>query len=93
MMARIVRGGLIQCSNPINDEARSVPEIQAAMFAKHIPFIEEAGKRGVHVLCLQEIFNGPYFCPASRRAGTTRPSPSPARRSTRWRPTRASTAW
>jgi N-carbamoylputrescine amidase len=26
--------------------------------------IEEAAKRGVQILCLQEIFNGPYFCPS-----------------------------
>jgi beta-ureidopropionase len=63
-MARIVRGGLIQCSNPINDETRPVKEIQAAALEKHIPWIEKAGKAGVQVLCLQEIFNGPYFCPS-----------------------------
>ena len=34
-MARIVKCGLIQCSNPINDESRPVPEIQQAMFDKH----------------------------------------------------------
>jgi N-carbamoylputrescine amidase len=33
------------------------------MLEKHLPFIEEAGKRGVQILCMQEIFNGPYFCP------------------------------
>ncbi len=59
-----VRCGLIQCSNPINDESRPVAEIQQAMYEKHIPFIEEAGKKGVQILCLQEIFNGPYFCPS-----------------------------
>lgn len=63
-MARSVRGGLIQCSNPINDERKTVKEIQAAALAKHLPLIEEAGKRGVQLLCLQEIFNGPYFCPS-----------------------------
>ena len=62
--SRIVRCGLIQCSNPINDESRPVAEIQEAMFAKHEPMIEEAGAKGVEILCLQEIFNGPYFCPS-----------------------------
>jgi beta-ureidopropionase len=62
-MARSVKCGLIQCSNPINDESRSVAEIQSAMFDKHLPFIHDAGKRGVKILGLQEIFNGPYFCP------------------------------
>ena len=63
-MARMLRGGLIQCANPINDESRPVAEIQAACFEKHVPMIEDAGARGVQVLCLQEIFNGPYFCPS-----------------------------
>lgn len=61
-MARIVRGGLIQCANPTTDG--TLDEIRNAMFEKHIPFIEEAGKKGVQVLCLQELFNGPYFCPS-----------------------------
>ena len=64
---RIVRSGLIQCSNPLNDETRSVAEIQEAMFQKHLPLIEQAGQRGVQILCLQEIFNGPYFCPSQDR--------------------------
>ncbi|MBL8600714.1 MAG: acyltransferase [Myxococcales bacterium] len=62
-MARIVRSGLIQCKNPINDESRSVAEIQRAALDAHLPFVEEAAAKGVKILCLQEIFNGPYFCP------------------------------
>ncbi len=63
-MSQIVRCGLIQCSNPINDESVPVAEIQQAMLEKHLPFIDEAGKKGVQILCLQEIFNGPYYCPS-----------------------------
>jgi N-carbamoylputrescine amidase len=63
-MSDIVRCGLIQCANPINDESRPVAEILEAAFQAHIPFIEEAGEKGVQILCLQEIFNGPYFCPS-----------------------------
>ena len=63
-MARKVLSGLIQASNPINDENKPVAEIQAAMLEKHLPMIHDAGKKGVQILCLQEIFNGPYFCPA-----------------------------
>ena len=40
---RVVKCGLIQASNPINDESRPVSEIQSAMFEKHLPMIEEAG--------------------------------------------------
>jgi beta-ureidopropionase len=66
-MARKVISGLIQASNPINDESKPVAEIQAAMLEKHLPMIHEAGKNGVQILCLQEIFNGPYFCPGQDR--------------------------
>jgi len=61
-MARTVRAGLIQCSDAKSEG--SVKEIQEAMFEKHLPFLEQAAQRGVQVLCLQEVFNGPYFCPA-----------------------------
>lgn len=63
-MARNVIGGLIQCSNPLNDPNATVPQVRDAMFEKHLPFIEDAGKKGVQILCLQEVFNGPYFCPS-----------------------------
>ena len=63
-MPRNVRCGLIQCANPLNDESASVAEIKEAAYNAHLPFIEEAGKNGVQVLCLQEIFDGPYFCPS-----------------------------
>ncbi len=63
-MARNVVGGLIQMSNPINDPNVPVKKVADAMVEKHLPMIEEAGKKGVQILCLQEIFNGPYFCPS-----------------------------
>jgi len=62
--SEIVRCGLIQVANPINDESRPVAEIKAAMVEAHLPYIHEAGKKGVQILCLQEIFDGPYFCPS-----------------------------
>ena len=66
-MPRKLIGGLIQCSNPINDESQPVEKVKQAMLDKHVPLIEEAGRKGVQVLCLQEIFNGPYFCPGQDR--------------------------
>ncbi|MCB9544221.1 MAG: nitrilase-related carbon-nitrogen hydrolase [bacterium] len=78
-MSQIVKCGLIQCSNPLNDESRPVAEIQEAAFQKHLPFIHEAGKQGVQILCLQEIFNGPYFCPSQdpRWYAAAEPVPGP----------------
>ena len=61
-MARIVKGGLIQVANAKSEG--SVQEICKAMLEKTLPFIDKAGKAGVQMLCLQEVFNTPYFCPA-----------------------------
>lgn len=38
------------------------------MFQKHLSYIDDAGKQGVQILCLQEIFNTPYFCPGQDKA-------------------------
>ena len=78
-MPRLVKCGLIQCSNVINDENEPIEKIQQAMFDKHIPFIEKAGKDGVQILGLQEIFNGPYFCPSqdAHWYGAAEPVPGP----------------
>jgi len=62
-MARNVTVGLIQCATPF-DPSWSIEKIKKDAFDRHVPMIEEAGKKGVQILGLQEIFNGPYFCPS-----------------------------
>ncbi len=71
--------GVIQASNPINDESVPVAKIQEAALEKHLPMIDEAGEQGVEILCLQEIFNGPYFCPSQdeRWYDAAEPIPGP----------------
>jgi len=59
-MPRIVKCAHIQATNATHEG--SPAEIKEAMIQKHLPMIEEAGKKGVRILCLQEIFHGPYFC-------------------------------
>ena len=78
-MSQVVKCGLIQMANPINDESVPVADIQKAMLDKHLPMIDEAGKKGVQILCLQEIFNGPYFCPGQdvRWYDAAEPIPGP----------------
>jgi N-carbamoylputrescine amidase len=34
------------------------------MLDAHLPLIEQAGQAGVQVLCFQEVFTQPYFCPS-----------------------------
>ena len=67
-MPRNIKSGLIQMSLPMTEGEGTIAEIKKAMFEKHIPFIEDAGKQGVQILCLQEIFNTPYFCPGQDSA-------------------------
>ncbi|HEX9656721.1 MAG TPA: nitrilase-related carbon-nitrogen hydrolase [Bacteroidota bacterium] len=60
-MPRPVKCGLIQCS--LSESAdKPIEVIKKSMIDKHVGFIEKAGKQGVQILCLQEIFYGPYFC-------------------------------
>ncbi|MBY0449239.1 MAG: acyltransferase [Cyanobacteria bacterium] len=60
---RKVRVGLIQMANKAPTEA-SCEEHRKAMIEAHIPLIEKAGQQGVQMLCFQEVFTGPYFCPS-----------------------------
>ena len=59
----IVKAGLIQMS--LKGETEMAPnQIRAKMLEAHLPLIDQAGKDGVQVLCFQEVFTQPYFCPS-----------------------------
>ena len=58
-----LKGGLIQMGLK-GDTSMSPEEIRKKMLDAHIPLIDEAGKQGVQVLCFQEVFTQPYFCPS-----------------------------
>ena len=60
-MARIVRAGLIQAG--VGAEApQELDRLKKYMIDKHVSLIEQAAGEGIEVVCLQELFNGPYFC-------------------------------
>ena len=61
-MARIARCGLIQARCEWSPEKVALSEIRNKMVAKHEKLIAAAAKRNVQILCLQELFYGPYFC-------------------------------
>jgi len=67
-MPRIVRGGLIQATL-CEPTTSPVARIRSAMIDKHVALIAEAAGKGAEVVCLQELFYGPYF---------------PAEQETRW---------
>ena len=76
-MARKVKSGLIQMSLALTEGEGTIDEIKEAMIGKHIPYIEAAGKQGVQILCLQEIFTTPYFCPGQDDAWYAAAEPVP----------------
>ena len=59
----IVKAGLIQMALKAGTD--NDPEvIRDAMIEAHLPLIDAAGQQGVNVLCFQEVFTQPYFCPS-----------------------------
>ena len=60
-MSRIVRCSLIQTKS-VEIAERSLAEIKQSMIDKHVPLIQKAAATGSQIVCLQEIFYGPYFC-------------------------------
>ncbi len=61
-----VKCGLIQMGLK-GDGSMQPGEIRERMIEAHIPYIEDAGNEGVQVLCFQEVFTQPYFCPSQDR--------------------------
>jgi N-carbamoylputrescine amidase len=61
-----VKCGLIQMA--LKGDGTMEPDvIRDRMIEAHIPYIEDAGKQGVQILCFQEVFTQPYFCPSQDR--------------------------
>lgn len=72
----MLRGGLIQMGLKCSTEAPP-DEIRRVMIEAHTPLIEEAGRKGVQVLCFQELFTQPYFCPSQDRRWYAAAEPIP----------------
>ncbi|HOA74067.1 MAG TPA: nitrilase-related carbon-nitrogen hydrolase [Phycisphaerae bacterium] len=60
MSKNIIRSGLIQATL-CESATAPIEKIKRAMIDKHVALIEQAAQKGVQVLCLQELFFGPYF--------------------------------
>ena len=58
-----IKTGLIQVA--LKGDAEDSPgAVRERMIEAHVPFIDEAAAAEVQVLCFQEVFNQPYFCPS-----------------------------
>ncbi|MBI4367004.1 MAG: acyltransferase [Deltaproteobacteria bacterium] len=62
-MARTINVGLIQMANKVETSAPCEAHRQA-MLEAHLPYIAKAAEQGAQMLCFQEVFTGPYFCPS-----------------------------
>jgi N-carbamoylputrescine amidase len=60
-MPRLVRCSLIQATNAGSPDW-PLEKIKEAMVEKHVGLIGQAAAAGSRMVCLQEIFYGPYFC-------------------------------
>jgi beta-ureidopropionase len=60
-MPRLVRCSLIQARS---DGSPDVPleQLKREMIDKHLDYIRRAAEAGAQIVCLQELFYGPYFC-------------------------------
>ncbi len=61
MPPRVVRCSIIQASNAVA-ATEPLAAQKSAMIDKHLGLIRKAAGDGAQIVCLQEIFNGPYFC-------------------------------
>ena len=59
----MVKAGLIQMSLK-GDSGMAPAKIRDLMIEAHLPLVAKAAKKGVKVLCFQEVFTQPYFCPS-----------------------------
>jgi beta-ureidopropionase len=59
----VVKAGLIQMSLK-GDTGMTPAKIRDLMIEAHLPLVAKAAKKGVKVLCFQEVFTQPYFCPS-----------------------------
>ena len=60
-MTRIVKAAVTQVQAP-DSSGRELEDLKQEMIEKHLPLLEQAAEKGVQVLCMQELFYGPYFC-------------------------------
>ncbi|MFQ5663931.1 MAG: nitrilase-related carbon-nitrogen hydrolase [Terriglobia bacterium] len=83
-MPRRVRCGLIQARCELSPEKNSLSKIKQEMVRKHERLIARAARQRVQILCLQELFYGPYFCAEQNTRWYPLAEPVPAGTTIRW---------
>lgn len=60
-MSRLVKVALIQAEHDVHGK-ESVKKHKEVSIEKHLKLIKEAADKKAQIVCLQELFYGPYFC-------------------------------
>ncbi|MEY2342825.1 nitrilase-related carbon-nitrogen hydrolase [Acidithiobacillus sp. IBUN Pt1247-S3] len=63
-MGRTVKMALVQAAQSANAAEMAPQAIKDEMIGRHLQHIESAAAQGAQILCMQELFYGPYFCPS-----------------------------
>jgi len=61
-MPRVVRCGLVQTHFDVDPSSMDAARIKKHATDKTVAFVDEAAKKNVQAICLQELYAGPYFC-------------------------------
>ncbi|MBI4374216.1 MAG: acyltransferase [Deltaproteobacteria bacterium] len=62
-MSNLLKAAVLQISNKLDTDL-PCEKHRDAMIEAHLPYVAQAAKAGVEVLCFEEVFTGPYFCPS-----------------------------
>ncbi|MBI2981395.1 MAG: acyltransferase [Deltaproteobacteria bacterium] len=62
-MSNLLKAAVLQMANKLDTDA-PCEKHRDAMIEAHLPYVVQAAKAGVQVLCFEEVFTGPYFCPS-----------------------------
>jgi beta-ureidopropionase len=83
-MGRVVRCALIQARCEWSPEKYTLDKIRQAMLKKHEKLIAQAAAKRAQIVCLQELFYGPYFCAEQDIRWYKLTEPVPAGPATQW---------
>ncbi|HLW79586.1 MAG TPA: nitrilase-related carbon-nitrogen hydrolase, partial [Terriglobia bacterium] len=83
-MSRVVRCALIQARCPWSPEKHSLDKIRREMLKTHERLIAGAARQRAQIVCLQELFYGPYFAAEQDARWYKLTEPVPGGAAVRW---------
>ncbi len=93
MMPRIIKSGLIQMSLPKTEGEGTIEEIIEAMVQKHIPLIEEAGKKVCRYFACRRFSIRLISAPGRIKNGMHPQKLFPVQQQNEWQNMQRNTTW